>query len=266
MSIDTVPVLLLFAGMFLFVMVSIEAGYQLGRIAHKRSEDEKESPVSAIAGSILGLLAFMLAFSFGIVTNRFDDRKALVREEANAIRTTYLRADFMAEPDRSETRKLLREYLNDRIVAAQSYDIVQVQQVLTDSERIQHQLWDMAVVNARKDMNSDVAALYIDSLNNVIDVHSLRVSVGLQQRIPASIWIVLCSLTCFGMAAVGYQTGIAGSRRSWARPVLAISFSMVIALILALDRPQSGYIAVSQQPLINLQNSMASGDGVKPAR
>jgi hypothetical protein len=242
-------------------MFSIEVGYRLGRIAHKRSEDEKESPVSAIAGSILGLLAFMLAFSFGIVTNRFDDRKALVREEANAIRTTYMRADFMSEPDRSETKKLFREYLDDRLAAARSHDSGQIQKVLADSSRIQRQLWDMAVVNARKDMNSDVAALYIDSLNNVIDIHALRVSAGLQQRIPAGIWFVLCSLTCFGMSAVGYQTGIAGSKRSWARPVLAVSFGMVITLIVALDRPQSGYISVSQQPLIDLQKSITAGAG-----
>lgn len=266
MSIDAIPVPALFVGMILFVMGSIEAGYLLGSIAHKRSEDEKESPVSAIAGSILGLLAFMLAFSFGIVTNRFDDRKALVREDANAIRTTYLRADFMAEPDRSETKKLLRAYVDGRIATAREPDADQVKKLLADSHRIQNQLWDMAVVNGRKDMNSDVAALYIDSLNEMINIHALRVSVGLQQRVPPGIWVVLCTLTCFGMAAVGYQTGIAGSRRSWARPVLAISFSMVISLIAALDRPHSGYIKVSQQPMINLQSTITSGDVSTPTR
>jgi hypothetical protein len=260
MSADAIPIAVLFIGTILFVLLSIEAGYLLGRIAHKRSEDEKESPVSAIAGSILGLTAFMLAFTFGMVSDRYDARKALVREEANAIGTAYLRADFMSEPDRSETKKLFREYLDSRIVAVQSQDMGQVKKVLADSSRIQSQLWNLAVVNARKDMNSDVAALYVDSLNNVIDIHALRVSV-VQQRIPAGIWIVLYSLTCFGMSAVGYQTGIAGSRRSWVRPILAVSFSMVIALIVALDRPQSGYIKVSQQPLINLQNSMAGTEG-----
>ena len=69
------------------VVIAIEAGYRLGHAAHRRSEDEKESPVSAIPAAILGLLAFMLAFTFGIVSDRYDARKALVREEANAIRT-----------------------------------------------------------------------------------------------------------------------------------------------------------------------------------
>ena len=137
----------------------------MGRSAHRSSEDEKESAVSAIAGSILALVAFMLAFTFGIVTDRYDSRKALVREEANAIGTAYLRSDFMSDPDRSTTKKLFREFLDTRIAAAQTRDFGRIQKVLIESDRFQKQLWDMAVVNAFKDMNSDVAALYIDALN-----------------------------------------------------------------------------------------------------
>ena len=116
----------------------------------------------------------------------------------------------------------------------------------------------MAVTNARKDMNSDVAALYIESLNDVINVHALRIAVGLQARVPLGIWLVLYALVLLGMGAIGYQTAIAGSRRSWAMAVLAVSFSMVIALIAALDHPQSGYVTVSQEPLIDLRAAMGN--------
>lgn len=77
-------------------------------------------------------------------------------------------------------------------------------------------------------MNSDVAALYIESLNGVIDLHATRVAVALQARVPVGIWVALLSLTVFGMVAVGYQIGIAGSKRSLAQPILALSFSMVM--------------------------------------
>lgn len=266
MSIDAIPIAVIFVGMFLVVMISIEVGYRTGLIAHKRSEDEKESPVSAIAGSVLGLVAFMLAFTFGIVAERYDTRKGLVREEANTIRTTWLRSEFLPEPDRSESARLLREYLNARVegvhaIHAGKVSVEHMKKVLSDADRIQNRLWDMAVSNARKDMNSDVAALYLDSLNQMIGIHASRVAIGLQARIPNTIWIVLWSLTVLGMAAVGYQTGIAGSRRSWARPILALSFSMVVALIASLDRPDSGYLNVSQRPLIDLQSSMDSGAG-----
>jgi hypothetical protein len=266
MSFDAIPIWVLFVGTSLLIMVSIESGYRLGHAVHRRSEDEKESPVSAIAGSILGLVAFMLAFTFGIVSERYDTRKGMVREEANTIRTAWQRTDFLPEPDRAEAVRLLREYVDVRVegvrlVRSGEKTLEHMNQVLSDSDRIQRRLWEMAVVNARKDMNSDVAALYVESLNQITELHASRVAIGLQQRIPAAIWIVLFSLTFCGMAAVGYQTGIAGSKQSWARPILAISFSMVVALIASLDRPGGGVLKVSQQPLIDLREAMASGVG-----
>lgn len=263
MSMDIIPIWALFVGTILFVMVSVEAGYRLGSAALRRSADEKESPVSSIAGAVLGLLAFMLAFTFAIVSDRYDSRKGLVRDEANAIRTAYLRSDFLPEPDRTDAAGLIREYLDARLVAAQSGNIEpeHVKRLLSDAERIQGRLWDMAVTNARKDMNSDVAALYIESVNDIINVHALRVAVGWQARVPVGIWSVLYGLTILGMMGVGYQTGIAGSKRSMARPILAVSFAMVIAMIASLDRP-GGFIKVTQQPLIDLQRSVTEGNRI----
>jgi hypothetical protein len=260
MNMDIIPVWALFAGSIIVVMIAIEAGYRLGHAAHRRSEDEKESPVSAMAGSILGLTAFMLAFTFGIVYDRHDAKKGLVRDDANAIRTAWLRSDFLPEPDRAEATGLFREYLEARLVFAQSGNIERehVKNFLSETQRIQGRLWDMAVANARKDMNSDVAALYIDSLNEVIGIHASRVAMGIQARIPGEIWLVLYCITILGMLGVGYQTGIAGSKRSMARPILALSFAMVFALIASLDRPDSGVLKVTQQPLIDLRDSMGT--------
>ena len=114
----------------------------------------------------------------------------------------------------------------------------------------------MAVANARKDMNSDVAALYIDSLNEVNGIHASRVAVGMQARVPGEIWLALYCITILGMVSVGYQTGIAGSKRSLAWPILALSFALVFALIASLDRPDSGILKVTQQPLIDLRDAM----------
>src|SRR6187549_2652216 len=117
MNLDHFPLWLMAVLIFVAVALAIESGYRLGTAAHRRSEEEKESPVSAIAGSILGLLAFMLAFTFGIVSNRYDNRKELVREEANAIRTAYARSAFLPETDHSRATGLLRHYLDLRLNA-----------------------------------------------------------------------------------------------------------------------------------------------------
>jgi hypothetical protein len=119
----------------------------------------------------------------------------------------------------------------------------------------------MAVANARQDMNSDVAALYVESLNEVNGIHVSRVAVGIQARVPGEIWLVLYCITILGMLGVGYQMGIAGSKRSIARPILALSFALVFALIASLDRPDSGVLKATQQPLIDLRDSMAAAAG-----
>jgi hypothetical protein len=225
-----------------------------------------------MSGSILGLGAFVLAFTFGIVANRFDHRRELVREEANAIRTAWLRSDFLPEPDRARAQETFRSYLDERLAFAQSHlDPQRVKSLHTAVAQCHRQLWEMAVANARKDMNSDVAALYIESLNDVFAIHALRVSVGLQSRVPTPIWLMLLVVTALGMVSLGYQTGIAGSKRSLAQPILAVSFALVIALIAELDRPDAGFIRVTQQPLIDLQSWMtersevAGADGSAPA-
>jgi hypothetical protein len=260
MSMATVPVGVIFVATIIVVVLAIEAGFRLGHAVLRKSEDEKEASVSAIAGAILTLTGFMLAFTFGISSDRLQDRKTLVREEANAIGTAWLRSDFLPEPDRAEAKGLFRKYVDDRVEAAQARDLAQVQKGLDDSSRIQHQLWDMAVKNARKDMDSDVAALYIESLNELINIHTLRVAVALHPQIPGIIWLVLYALVIFGMIATGYQTAITGSaRRSRAVSLLAVSFSLVIALIAVLDRPQSDVLGVPQGPLIDLRAAMASG-------
>jgi hypothetical protein len=261
MNFDHIPIWVILILSILFVMVSIEAGHRLGHRSRRRSEEEKESPVSAIAGSVLGLVAFMMAFTFGIVSDRYDSRKAFVREEANSIGTTWLRADFLPEPDRAESKALLKEYAIQRVAGIENLRSGKLRPdemgaALEIATHIQNRLWEMAVTHARKDMDSDVAALYIDSLNGLIDLHAIRVAVGLQARIPNGIWSVLIGLTVFGMFAIGYQIGIAGSRRTLAQAILAISFSMVIALICTLDRPHGSYIKVSQQPFIDLIKSM----------
>jgi hypothetical protein len=255
MNMEAVPVWGVFAGTIFIVLVAIEIGFKLGHVAHRRSDDEKESPVGAIAGSILGLLAFILAFTFGLVSDRYDARKGLIREEANVIQTAFFRADFLPEADRAEAKGMLRKYVDERIEAVRSGDMSRVQVAIAEAGQIQVRLWDMAVANARVDMNSDVAALYIESINELMAIHAQRIAVGMA-RIPSGIWHALAILIVLGMIAVGYQTGIAGSRRSWAMPILAFSFSLVIALISSLDRPHSDLITVSQQPLESVRAAM----------
>ena len=255
MNMDSIPTWAFFAGTVLFVMIAVEAGYRLGRLSPRKPEEEQSS---LALNSTLAMATFMLAFTFGIVADRYDARRGLVREEANAVRIAYLRSAFLPEADRAEARGLLRQYLENRLSVVRSGNLERLKNALSEAERIQDRLWNTAVTNARKDMNSDVAALYIESLNEVMSLHALRVEMGVRARVPMSIWIVLGGLVIFGLLSLGYQTAIAGSKRSMMTVVMAFCFAMVMTVIVSLDQ-SGGFIKVSQQPLIDLQSSIAAG-------
>lgn len=233
-------------------LFSVEVGYRVARNRLERSQEEKESPVSGMVGATLGLLAFMLAFTFGLAGSRFEDRRQVLLSEANAIGTTYLRTSMLLEPVRTETQNLLREYVDLRLEAIQPGKL---DQALSKSEALHNRLWAQAVAATEKD-RSPIAALYVQSLNEVIDLHAERVVAGLRSRVPGVIWIVLYVLAILAMIIMGYHSGLAHSRRSIAVIALVIGFSSVLYLIADLDRPGQGTLRVSQQSMIDLRNSM----------
>ena len=251
---DFLPLWGLFVATLLIVLLSIECGYRLGRYRHKLSEQEKESPVGAMSGASLGLLAFLLAFTFGLAATRFDTRRELVVDEANAVGTSWLRAGFLPE-HRQEIRALLRQYVDVRLETVQSEDI---RKGIRRSEQLQNQLWAQTVDLAEKNPSSIVVGLFIQSLNEMIDLHGKRVATAFLSRIPAAIWATLYAVATLALAAMGYHGGLAGTRRSLAILAVAFTFSAVMWLIADLDRPQEGTLKVSQQPLIDLRNSMAN--------
>lgn len=254
---DSIPLEILFIATVIILYLSIEIGYKIGNTHPADLKKEKEKITGAGTGTILGMLGFFLIFAFGMVYSRYDSKRDLIREEANLIRTAWLRADFLPEQDRSETENLFRRYVDLRLEAAASRDLDKVQELIKQSYVIQNGIWDISVANARKDMNSDVAALYIESINDVINIQALRVAVGVQARIPTVIWVVLYLMIFLGMFGVGYDTSVSGSsRKSWVTPIMVISFSMIITLVATLDRPDSSVIKVSQQPLVDLRSWM----------
>jgi hypothetical protein len=253
MSMDDLPIWFVFVATTLLVVAAIEVGYALGKSAHRRTEDEKESPVSAISGTVLALLAFILAFTFAIVSDRYDSRKALVREEAGAIRTSYSQASFLPEPDRDTAKGLYQQYVGLLLEASKKENADRLPELIGQAQAIEAQLWDMAVAKVNGGDNSDISAMYADSLTEMANVQAERIAVAVQAHIPTGIWLVLYALVILGMLSVGYQTAIAASRRSWAMVLLALSFSIVITLIAALDNSENGYLPVSQQPLKDLQ-------------
>jgi hypothetical protein len=250
---DVVPLWALFLAVVVGIVLAHESGYRLGRARGRRTDKENESLVGGMVAAELGLLAFMLAFAFGIASSRFDARRQLLLDESNAIGTAYLRAELLSEPHRAEVRRILSEYVDVRIAAAQEGS---VEYGVQRSEALHGRLWAVAVAAAEKDPRSIPVGLFVTALNEVIDLHSKRVTAGLRSRIPMPVWVVLFSVTILAFAAMGYHSGLSRSNRSPAILMVAVTFAAVLWLVADLDRPSQGMLRVSQQPLIDLRNSM----------
>jgi len=251
---DAIPIWGLFLLVLLVVLISIEVGYRRGRIVQQREvgKQEKEAPVGAMVGATLGLLAFLLAITFSIAEDSFNARKIALLEEANAIRTTYLQTAFIPEPNRDEVRRILRQYVDERLQWTGVPEVRNVQSATTLLDR----LW--AQVASVGDKARDVAtvALFVDSANRVISLNAERVMLRERSRIPRAMDAVVILLTILSFAGMGYHGGVAGTVRSPVMVIVAVSFSLVVMLIADLNRPGQGWINVDQDAMIDLRNSL----------
>jgi len=253
--VDSIPILGIFAAFAIIALAVSEVGYRIGVWCQARTPEEKEGPTAMIVGSLLALMAFLLAISTGMATDRFDTRRALVLAEANAVATAYLRASYLTEPASGETRALLREYVPLRIATD---DLEEIQRRVARSAEIQAELWSIAKELARATPESVVLGLYIDSLNEVIDLHEERVISSMYARVPETLLILLLFGSFLTLAMVGYSAGLSRRRSPLTNVVLIVVLGSVITLVFDLDRPRGGFLKVSQQPFIDLQGQIGA--------
>lgn len=248
---DRVPLWGVYLATSLICLLAVEIGLRLAMHRLARSLHDQEASLGTMVGAMLGLLAFILAFTFDLAASHFDAKKSFVVDEANAIGTTYLRAQMLAEPQRAEIRKLLRAYVSVRLQIVQPG---QAARALRRTEELQNQLWSEAVSAGDKNL-TPVVSLFIASLNEVIDLHAKRVNLGIRNRVPISIWAGLYFILIVTMGAVGYHAGMTRSRRSPMILALALTFSAVTLLIADLDRSHEGVLTESLQAMADLQDS-----------
>lgn len=238
----------------LLLFLSLEAGFRLGKVMQKRWPDKSETGVGVMVGASLALLGFLLAFVTSIAIGIFNDRRQLVISEANAIGTTYLRAGYLAEPYGIESRQLLREYVGVRLAALNKG---QLDQSIARSEQIHTELWSRAEDVARE-YSTPTVALYISSLNEVIDLHTERLNAELGFRVPPTIVFGLYLVSLLTMALVGLHSSYAEKRNLIAQIMIVLILSVAFLLIIDLDRSVEGMLRIPQKALIDLQQQLNS--------
>lgn len=260
---DLVPIWLLLIGTILIMIAFIEYGFRLGKRAQAHAKKAQTSQVRAIMGAGLGLLAFMLAFTFSTAQTHFEMRVQSLAEEARIARNAYMQADLLVEPRRSQAKELLKEYVKLRSGSFKSDSSTvgeQVSTLLQTSEQIQRQLWSLAtysdVYPAGERTDVEENDLFMGSVLALTDIHFSRVHSAVMNRIPFTIWMTLYLMAILSMIIMGYQAGLTDRRSPVATITLAVAFSAVIILITDLDRPIMSFLEINKQLLVDLSEYM----------
>jgi len=229
-------------------------GIWIGRTISRRKGGLKE-PLGVIQGALVGLVALLLAFGLTMAVGRYETRRGAVVLEANAIGTTYLRAQTLEEPMRTASLDLLKRYADARIALSESVpDSARFQAASNTSVDIQNSLWALAGDTLNRAPTASAPRLYVETLNEMIDAHTTRIA-ALDNRIPAPVlWLqILASALALGVLGMY----LASHERGVLMALLAAGLVTVMLLVIFdLDRPHRGLITIPDSPITAVRASM----------
>jgi len=250
---QSVPAILVAIAIFILLITFYILGYRLRLRTLVRNPEQSMDDLGAINGTLLGLLALLLAFTFGMANSRYDTRRQLVIEEANAIGTVILRTDIYPDSVRQLMRTYLREYVTSRIAFYKAG--LDVEKTVTEYIRagtISTKIWSVATTYAKADPVTTRISEMIPALNAMIDITTTRRAAG-ESTIPDSIMYFLFILCLCSSFLLGYDRK---NKFDWIVVMgFAIMLSATVFTIMDLDRPRSGLINMDgpNQKIIELQ-------------
>ena len=249
---NAIPLWGVFVGTLILGLASLEGGYLWAKQRQKKRAQEKEAPVNAMVRAMSGLLAFLLAITFGIAAGEFHARKVALVGETNAIRVTYLLASVIPATQGSEIRMLLREYVDERLRWANG----KRDEPGGSAQDLLDRIWKVAA--AAGVQSPGRVDVFLGYVGRIVELQQERFLVRERSRIPGEFWAVLYVIAVLALIAVGYHGGMAGTNRSPIMLTVGIAFSLVIMVIADMDRPGQGFIEVSQEPMVALRETLAT--------
>jgi len=234
-----------------------EFGYRLGRRSATAGDEAHRDEIDVFQAAVLSLLGLLLGFTFAMALERYDNRRALVVSEANAILTTWLRAGLLPGPHQQPVRGLLRDYVDLRLRGrAALKDPSLTAELRRQNAEIHSKLWEHAEESAREAPN-DITATFVSALNDLFDIDTRRIQAA-RSRIPNGVWLILLLVGGVGCSVSGYSAGVRRVHSTLVGVLLPLLVTGVILLILDLGNETKGTIGVSQLPLIDLREYLRS--------
>jgi len=257
--IDHIPLLAVTIICIVLQILFIEAGFRYGQRRGKGGFKAQMAQVRAIMGASLGLLAFMLAFSFSIAQQHFEERSRAYMMEVSAIGTAFRGADLLNSDARVLAQDMLGKFAKLRlatVAAVREADQERVVEMIRESERIHDLLWSLAESAMEGEGEGADTSLFAQSVLTMIAAHDARLQAAIFNRISPVIWITLLLMAILSMLVMGYQAGLTGTRSRLATWTLAATFAVVMTLITDLDRPNMSLFQLNQQLMVELENRM----------
>lgn len=238
------------------------AGYATG--SYLRRHENVREPFGVLQGALLGVVGLILAFGLTLAVGRYEDRRAVTVAEANAIETSYLRAQLVAEPARSRSLAVLRRYADLALqVSREVPGSTGMQRTTTAETTLQRRLWKLGAEAVGAAPVASAPRLYVESLNETFDQQEARLS-ALKNRVPGEV----LALEVFGAAAavglLALHISILG-RGLVAMVAASILVTLLLLVIFDLDRPTRGLIKVPATSLESVRESMTVPPAAQPA-
>lgn len=242
--------------------IATALGYTVGGYLRKHQAILRE-PFGVLQAALLGVVGLILAFGLSLAVGRYEDRRAATVDEANAIGTSYLRAQLIAEPARTKTLALFPRYTDLAIQISKEIPGSSGMRRTTAQEGVlQRQLWQLAGQSMAAAPNGSAPRLYVDSLNAAFDAQSTRVS-ALNNRVPSAVLTLEVIGAAIAMGLLALHISVLG-RGLMAMLAAAALVTLLLLVTFDLDRPTRGLIKVPDTPLVAVRASMALPPAASP--
>ncbi len=244
--------LLIAIGLIAGVVAAHEIGFWLGSLTHS-ADEPFDRQVGLVRTSTAALVAFLIGFAFSGAASRFIDRQDIIVKEANALSTAYLRADTIAEPQRSELKAALKEYTADRVKLLSRGGRDQIEPLLAKVSGLHERMWRSAINATQNDAR--LMAVVLPPINEVIDLNTTHLAMA-RRHLPVPIMAVLFATAAIGVGMIGFGNGRVGRRFSVLDAVYGLVLAAALWMIIDLDYPGFGIIRVGNLPVVETLATM----------
>jgi len=244
--------------LFLGVVLALVIGRRIGVRRAAQDPEGARAGVAAVEGAVFGLMGLLIAFTFSGAAARFDARRQLIVEEANAIGTAWLRLDLLPATAQPAIRQGFRDYLDSRLATYRNFsDTEAVEQEWARSVRLQGEIWNQTAVACREPGMQQATMLLLPALNQMTDISTTR-AMATRMHPPVIIFAMLFGLSLIAALLAGFAM-VGGRSPSWLHVIgFAAVMAITVYVILDLEYPRRGLIRVDRfdQALVDLRASM----------